>query len=396
MSQSHVLALRPRVSGLSSPIAWLRDRDVPVKLIADELEIKELYVRQLAYRGNWRNRQPGILPWLEAQFNSPADPFGTVSDEVRRDLGIRPAIESWTVDIRPPDRTRLGDLEERIEQFGTEFWDGVRFGVGLSRLKAMLIDVGRPARLDRVRAKARIRHLIAETYTHAGYSRSAITEGLAALLLWRAAHEQSHDTHDLEQYARTALIISQSHLLRQEPGRAQHFLDLYQAARNRIDRPLGGEYFRQRGAVAFQNGDDQEARRNFKSAMKILAETIEYGRPKEEHEVLNIGTRQMNLLTPVNWEDAQKLHNYMVKTLPPADIHISMNVNWAAACGFSIDSPAANRAASELLDRFRDTSVGFGHQATAAWLLKLTPALPARLRADWVRHALYENTFKDL
>ena len=85
----------------------------------------------------------------------------------------------------------------------------------------------------------------------------------------------------------------------------------------------------------------------------------------------------------------------MLKTLPPGEIHISMNVNWAAACGFSTDSPEATRSASELLERYSEASIGFGHQATVAWLLSLTPALPQRIRRDWVRRALYENTFRD-
>jgi hypothetical protein len=129
--------------------------------------------------------------------------------------------------------------------------------------------------------------------------------------------------------------------------------------------------------------------------MVVLAETVEYGRLKEPYEILNIGTRQMNLVGKVNWDGALALLDYMEKTLAPGEIHISMNVNWAAACGFSTDSPTANQAACELLDRHRAASVGFGHQATVAWLLGITPALPAKIRPDWVRHALYENTFKD-
>ena len=129
--------------------------------------------------------------------------------------------------------------------------------------------------------------------------------------------------------------------------------------------------------------------------MQILAETVEYGRNKEFYEVLNIGTRQMNLLGKPNWESAAELVNYMVTTLPPGDIHIPMNVNWAVACAFSIDSPKAHQDANELLSRYRAASAGFGHQATVAWLLSLTPELPEKIRAAWVRHALYENTFKN-
>jgi len=185
--------------------------------------------------------------------------------------------------------------------------------------------------------------------------------------------------------------------LRYEPKQSTHYLDIHRDAAARIGQPLGGEYFRQRGVVAFQSGKDADnaALRNFGQAMTELAETVEYGRTKEPYEVLNIGTRQINLLGKINWEGAQELLDYMVATLPVGAIHIPMNVNWAAACGLSIDSPAANTAASELLERYRQASAGFGHQATVMWLLGLSPGLPQQVRREWVRRALYENTFKD-
>lgn len=306
-------------------------------------------------------------------------------------------MDSWTVTLRPAARTCLDDLEERVEQLGVEFWSGVRHGVGVGRLREILEDVGRPAHFRRIRILARIRQLLAETYAHVGYSRSAIEQALTSLLLSRTAYEESQDPHDLEQFARTALIVSQSHLLRQEPVRATHYLDLHMGARSRIGQPLGGEYFRQRGIVAFQSGKqaDDEALRNFTRAMTVLAETVEYGRPRQEHEVLNIGTRQMNLLGKVNWDGSRELVQHMLAKLPPGDIHICMNVNWAAACGFCIGIPQADREASKLLDRYRETTAGFGHQATIAWLLSLSPVVPAKHRADWVRRALYENVFKN-
>ena len=297
----------------------------------------------------------------------------------------------------PASRVRVEQLESQVERLGVEFWSGVRHGVGLKRFRDILIQIGRPADYLRIRILARVRQLLAETYAHAGYSSSAIKEGLISLLLSRAAHQSSGEAVDLERFAKTALIVSQGHLLRSEPQRAAHYLDLHQAARVRIGAPLGGEYFRQRGVVAFQAGPDgdAESRKNFEQAMIVLADTIEYGRPKKLHEVLNIGTRQMNLIGKVNWDGAAELVSYMVKTLPPGDIHVSMNVNWAAACAFTTDSPKAHQDASDLLDTHRAASAGFGHQATVAWLLSITPALPEQIRPVWVRHALYENTFKD-
>jgi len=305
--------------------------------------------------------------------------------------------DSATVTLNPDARDRLESLEARVEQFGTGFWSGVRHGSGISQLREFLVEIGRPAHYRRIRLLARVRQLLAETYAHAGYSASAIEQARISLLLSKTAFAEKEKPHDLEQFAKTALIASQSHLLRYEPKLSAHYLDLYRDATSRISRSPGGEYFRQRGVVAFESGKDADsaALHSFSQAMTTLAETVEFGRAKQRFEVLNIGTRQMNLLGQINWEGAQELLEYMVTTLPSGDIHIPMNANWAAACGFSTDSPSANAAASDMLDRYRQSAVGFGHQATVMWLLSLSPALPLQLRADWVRRALYENTFKD-
>lgn len=379
--------MTPKVAGLASAVAWLRDHDIPAREIAALLGITETHARQLAYRGQWHVRDN----------SPPVDAANPISDELRESLKIRPKIESWMVRLKPAARFQLTELEARVEQFGVGFWSGVRYGTGITQLRQLLIEIGRPAHYRRIRLLARVRQILAETYAHVGYSSSAIEQARTSLLLSKAAHDEKQDPYDLEQLAKTALIASQSHLLRYEPKQLTHYLDIYRDAAARIGQPFGGEYYRQRGIVAFQSGKDADnaALQNFGQAMTGLAETVEYGRTKEPYEVLNIGTRQINLLGKINWEGAQELLDYMVATLPVGAIHIPMNVNWAAACGFSTDSPAANTAASELLDRYRKASVGFGHQATVMWLLSLSPGLPKQVRADWVRRALYENTFKD-
>jgi hypothetical protein len=390
------LKLRPRVSGLAPAVAWLRDHDVPTKHVAGLLGVTEIHVRQLAFRGGRAEPKLHIPAFLEDPFVPPSDPYGPVSDGQRERLGIRSEMESWTASLDSKGAGKLDELENRIEQMGAAFWSGVRHGTGIERFRAVLVDIGRPAHYRRIRVLSRLRQLIAETYAHAGYSSSAIAHGLAAMLLSRAAYQDSGDAIDVEQFAKTALITSQAHLLRHEPEQSSFLLDLHMGARARINAALGGEYYRQRGAVAFQFGSafDEEARKNFTLAEQTLSETVEYGRAKQLYEVLNIGPRQRNLLTS-DWDGSQELLDFMLKTLPPGEIQISMNVNWAAACGFSTDSPEANRSASELLERYTSASVGFGHQATVAWLLSLTPALPQRIRRDWVRRALYENTFRD-
>ena len=390
------LQLRPRVSGLASAIAWLRDHGVAAKRIGNLFEVTELHARQLAFRGRRTERKLKIPTFLEDPFIDPVHSLGPVSDPLRSRLHIRTQMESWGIAPSLPG-PRLTDLEERIEQVGTSFWSGVRHGLGISRFGPLLIEIGRPSHFRRIRLLARLRQMIAETYAHAGYSSSAIEQGLTAMLLSRAAYQDSVDPIDLEQFAKTALIVSQAHLLRHEPEQAKLILDLHKGARERIHAPLGGEYFRQQGAIAFQLGPDldEKARGYFKRAARTLAATVEHGLQKQLYEVMNIGQRQMNLLGSVNWEASQELLAFMLNTLPSGEIQISMNVNWTAACGLSTDSPSANLSAMEFLGRHSEASVGFGHQATVAWLLRLTPDLPKEIRPLWVRRALYENTFRD-
>src|ERR1035438_6960519 len=191
MSDAVILTLNPKVSGLSSAVTWLREHGVSVRRIAGILGISEAHVRQLDFRGQWRIRQPGILHRLEDPLRPPADPFGPVPDNIRKVVKIRSQIDSWMVRPGPSVRRRVEELESQVEQLGTEFWSGVRHGVGLKRFGNILTQIGSPADYRRIRILARVRQLLAETYAHAGYSSSAIEQALVSLLLSRAAHESS-------------------------------------------------------------------------------------------------------------------------------------------------------------------------------------------------------------
>ena len=221
MSESRILPLLPKVSGFSSAAAWLRDHDVPAKRIAELFHITETHARQLVFRGQWRIGQPNIPAVLENPFRPPADPFGPVADDLRDRLSIRPRIDSWTVTLDKAERRGLDDLEALVEELGVAFWSGVRHGTGLARLRAMLQYIGRPAHFRRIRILARLRYLLAETYTHAGYSSTAIEQALTSMLLSKAAFDEGSEALDLERFGNVALLISQSYLLRQDQiGRA--------------------------------------------------------------------------------------------------------------------------------------------------------------------------------
>jgi hypothetical protein len=295
------LKLRPRVSGLAHAIAWLDDHDVPTSRISGLLKIKENHVRQLAFRGRRAAPKLTVPALFEDSFRPPSDPFGPISDAVRHRLGIRSELESWAVKFDSLGASKIAALEEfegQVDKLCARFWQGVRHGAGIDSFRVLRAQIGRPAHFRRIRLLARVQQLIAESYAHAGYSLSAIEYGLEGMLLSRAAYQDSGASTDLEQFAKTALIVSQAHLLRQEPDKAAWALRLYKNAHERINVPLGAEYFRQRGVVAFQSG-----------------------------QVLNIGQRQINLLGPVDVDGSHELLDFMLKTLSPGEIHISMNLN---------------------------------------------------------------------
>jgi hypothetical protein len=187
------LQLQPRVSGLAPAIAWLRDHDVPAKRIAELIGVTELHVRQLAFRGSRPEAKLKIPAFLEDSLIDPVDSLGPVADALRKRLHIRPQIESWTAMLSDKSAARLETLEDRVEQVGATFWSGVRHGIGIERFAPLLVEIGRPSHFRRIRLLARLRQLIAETYAHAGYSSSAREQGLTAMLLSRAAYQDSAD-----------------------------------------------------------------------------------------------------------------------------------------------------------------------------------------------------------
>jgi hypothetical protein len=174
---------------------------------------------------------------------------------------------------------------------------------------------------------------------------------------------------------------------------AAHHLEIHRQASVRAGIPLRAEYYHQLGTVAFLRQEYLAAKPHFTQSMDVLAETVDYGRSKQKHEILDIGLRHMNLLPPVNWDGAQELSDYMFQCWPEDDIHVSLSANFTAACGFLTDSPSIQRQATELLYQYEDASRGFSRQETSTRLLMLTPELPAGIRADWARLALYQNAF---
>jgi len=325
----------------------------------------------------------------------PDDPFALPS-RARFSQALSIRNQPYKLEFGRARKQALDRLEEAIEERGIHFWDNVRFGEGIEPLMLLQQEAGFPSHFRFVRALARLRQLTAETHLHLGFARSAITEGLESVQLSRFAyHDSGDDSFDLTQLAKSALLVSQAHLLRLDSVESTKYLDLYKAATTRASAKPGAEYYRQRGTNLFQQNEDLMARDCFQKAAERLSETQDYGRDRMQHEVWNIGRRQIQALGTPDWDGAQELFAHMREHLALGEIHISMNLNWMVAVAFSTDSNSAQTEAIELLDKYASASEGYGHQRTIARLLRMTPDLKPKDQKPWVRRALYENAFKN-
>jgi hypothetical protein len=144
----------------------------------------------------------------------------------------------------------------------------------------------------------------------------------------------------------------------------------------------------------FQLWNPEEARRSFEKSMVWMEKLKEAGAPVD---LLMTGTRHINLIAPINWDGALEMLSAAEKVFGKDSLEYSMNVHWTAACGLATDSRTAHHRAFEIMKKNIPTAQRFGHQATIATLLSITPDL--RLsdadRYEWVRHALYENAFRN-
>jgi hypothetical protein len=382
----------PEISGFADSMAWLRQRDVSAREIGDFFGTTAVNVRQIIWRYAPSRKITVVHPFLSEPLSDAAGIYQPVPKFLRKMLGIRDHEDSVILDRSA--KRRLRQLEDQVEQLGGEFWSGVRYATGLRRFAELLPKVGYSAHHERIRLLARIRQLIAETHLHSGRTASAINEGLSSVHLYRTAFQESDWKDDLQGLGRSARLISQAFLLRHRPDMALHYLDIHQRASHAAGVEPRPEYYHQMAIAAFQEREDEFAPANLLIAMQKLRDTLDYGIPKREHEIRDIGERALNLIRG-NWESSSQLLDYMLKHYPPDDIHISINVAWTAACGLTSTDSKRHARALDLLERHREAAMGFGRQVSIFRLLSLAPRLPAALRPDWVRRSLYANAFAD-
>jgi len=232
---------------------------------------------------------------------------------------------------------------------------------------------------------------------HSGLAASALKEAekaieLAAVARFEAGARRSSNGY-MQQAIDASLIASQALLIAHQPEAALRYLDLACHASEGIRIPIGSDQFRQRGDAYFQLKNDGDARKFYRHA----AETMQrLGEARNEAHLLMYGPRQSNLLDPVDWDRAQEILGAVADTFGAESHEHTTTVHWTAACGLMTDSPSTNSRALELLEENRARAARGGHQATISRLLALTPDLKfyPRLRATWVRRAMFENAFR--
>ena len=310
--------------------------------------------------------------------------------ELRGAFGVRSAPDE-VVPTRKSAR-RAEELSAQIDACVARHRAEYTFLEGAKDLSGMLPHVGLPGSVLFIRLGALLHQQRAWFFSHSGMASSTIREGRRSMALWQIAYQESRQAADLEELAKTALISSNARLLQGEPEQALALLDLADEALIKTGARLGSDHYRQRGVAMFQTGSDDQARQMFSKAMVAMQQKGEAQHPVQ---VAMTGERHSYLLGSIRWEKSQELLDQCHRTFGAGSLEVSMATHWSAACGLSTDSPVANSRASELLEANQINARKFGHQATIATLLSLTPELPLNVRRDWVRRSLYQNAFRN-
>lgn len=391
----HPGPFKPRLSQYEAVINWLRPFDVKLKTIAEAIGYRAGNVRTTCSRwkrSNARVPAPPSLSLAQLEGEITEKPYIQFpSRELCKELGI-----SWChdyVELRDDEKKELDNLEDEIKAAWARYARENRFAEGFLKMRAYIPRLGRPKSARRIRILARLRFSSAWFLVHSGQASSALDQAMRSVGLWRKAYAESDDRYDLAQVAESALLASMACQLRNESVRSMRWLDLAQSAGEASGQRPVPELFRQRGVVHLQLGQDQEARREFKKAMSWMPDVGDISAATVDM----MGTRQINLLDPLNWDKAQDILAESRKVFPEDSLQHSINANWTAAVGIATGSPEAVEEAMKSLKSTKHTTKFFGHQATINELLTATPRLklsPTLLKR-WLRFALYHDAFRD-
>jgi len=315
------------------------------------------------------------------------------STEMHRGIGIRSHKDILRRSDKPsPTLDWLrGEIDTRFERHRQQY----EFLAGAQSLGQLKQRLGHMSESRRIFLAGVLEQRISWFLVHSGFTRSAISHASLSLWLLQSSHYRLGSTEEVREFIKSTLIAAHANLLAARPAAALQILDLMRAASESIGAPLGSDYYRQRGVAFFQLGNkhDDDAKASFAQSERQMRKL---GEGESEAQALMTGTRHINLLGKPNWENALAVMEISCNTFSPDSLEASMTRHWAAACGFLTDDTLIRQRARELLLENRATAARFGHQATIAKLLSMTPelSLPKGLQALWVRKSLYQNAFR--
>lgn len=368
----------------SGAIRWQLEHGLPITTIAQLFGKSEASIPVIAWRD--ANR---LIPRKVEDVLLDVSFAGTAADELLKDIKIEED------ELKAP--LRLTELEQQIDAFGRHFWRKVRDHEGAKELGLLLRKVSRPSfeNLELRRAAAKLYHLLAEIYLHAGCCRSSLEFSVRAYRAEEELYRETLSKNELFSIGKTSLLISQALINRSEFDSALPWIKRSRKAFEAGSYQIDPEHYKQLATVQFHGDAIKEAQKNYRLAGQFLA-NYKYKPNATAAEVKDISERHLYVTEhSSDWEKAFDLAEYALKNWPKGDIHKSLNVNWAAAAGLSSDSPEGNRRAISLLRDKADLSRGYLHPQTVTELLLMTTHLPRKLRPPWARFSLHYNAFRN-
>jgi hypothetical protein len=311
-------------------------------------------------------------------------------------LPAKPDISRAGPELRLPGDDRHDDLEARIETEAARFWSEVRGLAGVASLGAFLREINRPGRenIQRNRLKARVEHIMAEMYLHAGYLRTAMRYCRRSLATRHSLYKDTLYRTELFAYAKTMLlftcILEVSGNLKPVLG----ILDYAEAAFKASKFPIDPELHRQRASAMLRQGDASSAREEYLLAYDAYPAHFEFRNLKaSDHAQHDVGKRPFAILDQ-SYEKAK--HNIEIaRGWPEGDVHHSANINTAIATAFLTDSVESQADALKMLPAARVAAEGYGRQMTSVRLLELVPRIPREHQRNWVLFALHYNAYRN-
>lgn len=371
----------PKLSQYGPAFAWLLTRGVSASRLGGIFGTTADNVRVIAFRARHASAPASVNA---ASLGEPVRP------ELADRLGIRPDPDDV---VRTPARLRkLEWLREEIERISVGHAAGYRFLEGAKALRKLLPYVGYAGDARRIALSGLLHERIAWFLVHCGRCESASEQAQVAQGLWQGACHERPLKDNAEGFVQAVLIDSNAHLMMRSPREAWSILDVAHAAAESAGIDIGSEPLRQRGVALFQLREDERAAQQFRHAAQAMERLGEAQKPAQ---LLMTGVRHISLLGTPD-PDAGGVAQAAEEAFGTESLEYAMALNWVAAARLITGSDAAIHQALYLLQSAPAPAPQFGHQTTIRRLLSVTPelGLDARLRAAWVRRALYENALK--